>query len=369
MTSNILILNAGSSTLKYKLIRMGDGETILAHGDLDRAVEPEAARRVVETCRSLGIDAVGHRIVHGGSLFTRPTRITAAVVDDIRQTSHLAPLHNGAALAVIEAVTALLPDKPSVAVFDTAFHQTMPPVAMFYALAPSIAGPNDLRRYGFHGISHRFVSGRLLECLGRPAAGSRLITAHLGNGASLCAIRDGRSIDTSMGMTPMEGLVMGTRCGDIDAGLVLHMMERLKMSTVQVNEFLNDRCGLLGVSGRSQDVRELETAAKTGDGPAAMALEMFAYRTRKYIGAYAAALGGLDAMAFCGGIGENGAVMRQRICQDLQFLGIQLDATRNSQASGKTAQSISADRSPVQVWVVPTDEELQIAREIATLLA
>lgn len=389
---NVLVLNAGSSSLKFRLLNMTNQETVLASGLVEKWGTPQAALRMevkgqppecrsvaaetpthaaehaIEACRPLGIDAIGYRVVHGGPRFTEPVRISNQVIDDIRDVSHLAPLHNGLALAAMEAGQKILPDIPGVAVFDTAFHRTMPDVAALYAIPPDLARKHALRRYGFHGISHRYVSQRLLECLNRPAAGSRLITCHLGNGDSLCAIRDGKSIDTSMGLTPLEGLMMGTRSGDIDPGLVLHLMTSIGMNAQEVDDLLNRRSGLSGVSGLGSDLRDIEKAAGSGNALAELALDMFAYRVRKYIGAYSAALGSLDAIAFAGGIGEHSPQMRARICGGLELMGILLNARRNDSAASDANTPIHADDARIQVWVVATDEELQIAREIRQLL-
>jgi len=391
---NILVLNAGSSTLKFRLLTLRDAndQTVVVDGIVDKlrttqagleltiagrkpvresvAAESatDAAAHAIRVCEPYGIEALGHRVVHGGSRFIEPARITAEVVRGIREVSSLAPLHNGNALAGIEAGIKLLPKIPAVAVFDTAFHATMPEVAARYAIPNDLAEKHALRRYGFHGISHQFVSGKLLACIGREARGTRLITCHLGNGASSCAIRDGRSIDTSMGLTPMEGLVMGTRSGDIDPGLVLHLMTALGMSAPQVDELLNHQSGLLGLSGVSSDVRELEKAAIGGDGHAELALELFAYRARKYIGAYAAVIGGVDAVAFAGGIGEHSAAMRARICRGLEFLGIRIDPASNERATGGAPERISVRGERAEIWVIPTDEEGQIAREVYCLM-
>ena len=307
-------------------------------------------------------------MVHGGPRFVDPTRITPQVVQAIREVSSLAPLHNANALAGIEAALKLLPNVPAGAVFDTAFHRTLPDVAAQYAIPRELAERHALRRYGFHGISHRYVSQQLLRCVGREPAGTRLITCHLGNGASVCALRDGKSVDTSMGLTPMEGLVMGTRSGDIDPGLVLHLITALKMSATDADQLLNHRSGLLGLSGRSGDLREVQQAMLAGDRSAHLAFDAFAYRVRKYIGAYAGALGGVDAIAFAGGIGEHSPQMRASICAGLDFFGIRIDADRNTRASATAAERISADDAAVQIWVVPTDEEGQIARELCELL-
>jgi acetate kinase len=260
-----------------------------------------------------------------------------------------------------------LPDVPVVAVFDTSFHQTMPEVAALYALPLELAREKGLRRYGFHGISHRYVASRLRERLGPKTGPSRLITCHLGNGASLCAVRDGKSIDTSMGLTPLEGLVMGTRSGDVDPGLILHLLHAEAFSPDELDRLLNQRSGLLGLGGHA-DVRDLKKAAEAGDSRAALALDAFAYRVRKYIGAYAAVLEGLDGIAFTAGIGENSALVREKICTGLAWLGARLDRARNEQP-GSGEACISAAGSPVALWVIPTDEETQIARETAGVVA
>jgi acetate kinase len=388
---NVLTLNAGSSSLKFKLLRMAGDESVLAQGQVDQWGTPKAAMRLEVTgraaettsvaaesvghavehaigaCRPMGIDAVGHRIVHGGSRFEAPARISDEVIAAIREVTELAPLQNGPGLVCIETQRRLLPDVPAFAVFDTAFHRTIPDVAATYAIPLEVAQKHEIRRYGFHGTSHRYVSQTLLAKMGRAAAGTRLITCHLGNGASVCAIRDGASIDTSMGMTPLEGLVMGTRCGDIDPGLLMYLMRTERISVRELDDLLNRHSGLLGLSGKSSDVRELQALAG-GDARAELALEIFAYRVRKYIGAYAAILGGLDAIAFSGGIGEHSSDMRQRICRGLEFLGAELDSSANAAASGKACCKIGTDKSRVQIWVIPTDEELQIGRDVRELL-
>ena len=368
---NVLALNVGSSSLKFRLFGIAsEVETVLTEGSVERldanALLP-ATQKALEQCRPFGLDAVGHRLVHGGSKFVEPTRVTPAVLQDLRGLEPLDPLHNPTEVALIEEVQRLLPDTPSVAVFDTAFHRTLPEVAWRYALPTDLSDRLGLRRYGFHGISHRYVSGRLLERLGREAQGTRMITCHLGSGASVCAVRDGQSVDTSMGLTPLEGLVMGTRSGDVDPGLLLYLMRTQGMMAEQLDDMLNHGSGLKGLAGRN-DVRDLEQAAGEGDQQADLALEIFAYRVRKYIGAYAAVLGGLDAVAFAGGIGERSAPMRGRICRGLDFLGLRLDENLNSAATGKEAAPVHAEGSPVAVWIIPTDEERQIAREVAAHL-
>lgn len=390
---NILVLNAGSSTLKFRLFRMTRGEEVLAEGLVEKWGTPQASLRLsvagraqektsvpaqtpadaaghaIQSCLPMGIDALGHRVVHGGGRYYQPTRIDPQVVRGIAEVSALAPLHNGLALAGIDTGLRLLPGVPAVAVFDTAFHHEMPEVAATYAIPLDLARRHGLRRYGFHGISHRYVSHRLLECLGVKPPGTRLITCHLGNGASVCAVRDGHSIDTSMGLTPMEGLMMGTRSGDLDPGLVLHLIASLQLSATEVDDLLNRHSGLLGVSGKSGDMRDVEEASAAGDPRSALAVALFAYRIRKYVGAYAAALGGVDAVAFAGGIGEHSPGVRRAVCTEMDYLGMTLDPARNESATPDKPQRISADGSAVGLWVVPTDEERQIAREARELLA
>jgi acetate kinase len=369
---NILALNAGSSSLKFRLFQMSNGtETLLAEGTAERVEGGSletAAEKAIAQCRPFGIDAVGHRLVHGGAKFTGPVRVTPEILDDLRGLRPLDPLHNPTEIGLIEAAQRLLPEVPSVAVFDTSFHQTLPEVAWRYALPADLADTLHLRRYGFHGLSHQYVSGQLLKCLGRSAEGTRMITFHLGSGASACALANGQSVDTSMGLTPLEGLVMGTRSGDVDPGLLLYLLREQKMSAEQLDDLLNHQSGLKGLSNQSADVRDLEKAASEGNAQAELALTIFAYHARKYLGSYAAALGGLDAVAFTGGIGERSAPMRDRICAGLEFLGVRLDATRNAQADGKKAVRISTEGTSVSVWVISTDEELQIAREVMALL-
>ena len=359
---NILVLNPGSSTLKFAFYR---GDARLAGGTIEHVssdATAEAIRKAdggqapspgggqAPSPVGASIEAVGIRVVHGGSKLVKPARVDGAVVEEIGRLAAIAPLHNPLALRVIEDVRRSLGDVPIVAVFDTAFHQTLPAVAATYAVPPELG----VRRYGFHGISYSYVSKRLRDL----GAGSRLIICHLGNGASVCALRDGGSVDTSMGLTPMEGLVMGTRAGDLDPGVILYLLRSGK-SEADLDELLNRRCGLFGVSGKSADVRELEKMSQEGDARAQFALEIFAYRVAKYIGAYAAVLGGIDAVCFTAGIGEHSAPMRRRICERLAFLGVELDEGLND-AARKDERRISA--GPTAVWVVPTNEELEIAR-------
>jgi acetate kinase len=314
------------------------------------------------------IDAIGIRVVHGGLRFREATVVTDSVLNEIHDLASLAPLHNPPAVNAIESVRRALPYCAVVAVFDTAFHATLPEVAAVYAMPFELCDTHGLRRYGFHGISHRYSSQRLLECLGRSEVGTRLITCHLGNGASVCAIRDGKSIDTSMGLTPMEGLVMGTRSGDVDPGLILHLFRALNMSVASIDDLLNHKSGLLGLSGLSSDVRELEAAASRGGRRAQLALEVFAYRVSKYIGAYAAALEGIDAIAFTGGIGEHSAEMRRRICERLSWMGLSLDLESNRRVGPGATTRICQVDSRIESWVIPANEELQIAREVGAAL-
>jgi acetate kinase len=374
---NVLVLNPGSSTLKFCLLALAGGETrALTSGLVDRVegeATTEAARQVVQKCRDQGIDAVGCRVVHGGEHFAAPTVVTDEVLAAIREVGRLAPLHNPTAAAVLDAVRRLLPGVPVVAVFDTAFHRTMPDVAALYAIPLDLARERGLRRYGFHGTSHRYVAGRLIERLqaspGRKPGEvltTRLITCHLGNGASLCAVRDGRSVDTSMGLTPLEGLVMGTRSGDVDPGLLLHLLRQEKRSADELDRLLNHESGLAGLGGDA-DVRRLQERAAAGDKRAELALDVFTYRVRKYVGAYAAVLEGLDALAFTAGIGEHSALVRRKVCEGLGWLGVRLDTAVNERP-GPGEVRISPADAAVQVWIIPTDEESKIARETAGVL-
>jgi len=370
---NVLALNAGSGSLRYKLFARHDGdgpatESLLKAHAFDKVqgrATVDAAERAVTDCLPMGIDAIGCRVVHGGRRFAGPVRVTPEVLAAVSALSDLAPLHNPTDVAVIQAATRRAPGVPTVAVFDTAFHRTLPEVAWRYALPPEIA--NDLRRHGFHGIAHRHVSGELFRLLGRDPAGTRVVSCHLGGGASVCALRDGRSVDTSMGLTPLEGLVMSTRCGDLDPGVVLHLF-RQGRTVDEVQDLLYRRGGLLGLSGTSADLRDLEPAAAANDPRAALALDVQAYRLRKYVGAYAAALGGIDALVLSGALAENWAPFRRRILSGLEFLGIRLDEDRNRVAGPDMPARIGRGDAPVSVWLIPADEERQIAREVFDLL-
>lgn len=351
----ILVLNPGSSTLKYRLVEVGETLTTLAAGLSDHVSADGVTRAAADLLRHCpATDAVGCRVVHGGDRFAEPVVVTPEVLAAIRELGRLAPLHNPVAAEVLASVAKLHPGVPLVAVFDTAFHRTIPDVAALYALPLEFSREKHLRRYGFHGTSHQYVASRVKV--------SRLVTCHLGNGASVTAVRDGKSVDTSMGLTPLEGLMMGTRSGDVDPGLVLHLLREEKMSIDEVEALLNQHSGLRGVGGDA-DLRKLEASK---DERAELAMEMFAYRVRKYIGAYAAVLGGLDAIAFTGGIGEHSAAMRERICAPLAWLGVRLDTGANARPTQGDRCITTAD-SPVRVWVVPTDEEGYIARATAAV--
>jgi len=366
----VLVLNPGSATLKYRLIDLvGSTATPLASGLVEHTSGDSIARAaetVLDRCAELGIQAVGCRIVHGGNRFEGPARVTPEVIAAIRDLGRLAPLHNPIAASVLEGVLTRWPEVPLVAVFDTAFHRTIPEQAALYALPLDLCRKYGWQRYGFHGTSHRYVSTRLLARLGRPATGSRLISCHLGNGASICAIRDGQSVDTSMGLTPLAGLVMGTRSGDVDPGLIVQLLRELHLDADRLEQLLNQQSGLLGIGGHA-DMRDLQKAALAGDERAVLALSLFCYRIRHYIGAYAAVLHGVDALAFTGGIGENSAVVRQAVCQPLAWLGVRFDSQANQSGTPGEVCLSTAD-SAVQVWVIPTDEEGLIARETVELL-
>lgn len=365
----ILVLNSGSASVKYSLIDTEE-DRVLAGGVVedvacyDRAVDTALAHAVSEPAR---IAAVGHRVVHGGARFTGPVVIDDAVEREIEAVSDLAPLHTLPNLRGYRACRAALPGCPHVAVFDTAFHQTMPPHAWHYAIPHEMVRRHQLRRFGFHGTSHRYVTARYAELHGCEPDAFKLISCHLGNGCSVCAVDRGRSIDTSMGFTPLEGLVMGTRAGDIDPGALLYLMEKESLDTSQARNFLNRECGLFGLSGISRDMRELLACAEAGNERAALAVDVFCYRVKKHIGAYFAALDGADAVVFTGGIGENAAPVRARICDSLGALGIAIDPGKNAAAGGREAD-ISAEGARTRVWVIPTREELLIARETRAAL-
>ena len=394
----IIVINSGSSSIKYQLFDM-DGPTILAKGLVDKIgingssikYEAKGVKNIFEgeiidhqagieymlgilISKEYGciksfdeIDAVGHRIVHGGEKFNASVLITDDVVAKIEECTQFAPLHNPPNLTGIYAMSGILPDVPQVGVFDTAFHQTMPDYTYMYALPYSLYKTHSIRRYGFHGTSHRYVSQRAREILAGRNVG-KIITCHLGNGASVAAIVDGKSVDTSMGLTPVDGLVMGTRCGDIDPGIITYVMRCEDIGRTAVNTLLNKHSGLLGVSGVSSDMRELEQAAANGNERAQLALKMFRYRVRKYIGAYAAAMGGVDVIVFTGGIGENQYETRYEVAKDFEFLGLLFDKEKNEGVRGEE-KIISKDESKVIAMVIPTDEELMIAQDTAELVS
>lgn len=388
----ILVLNCGSSSIKYKLFDMNKKE-VLASGGVEKIgltgsflkhkrndgkkakLEGEILEHQIGIEYILGvllskkfgsvksldeIDAVGHRVVHGGEKFSSSVLISDEVIAQIKECSDLAPLHNPPNLRGIYAMQELLPDVPQVGVFDTAFHQTMEDHAYMYAIPYKLYKKYGIRRYGFHGTSHRYVSKRACEFLGKDYATSKVITCHLGNGGSIAAINNGKSVDTSMGFTPIEGLMMGTRSGDLDIGAVTYIMDKEKIGTRSANVLLNKQSGLLGISGVSSDSREVVSAAKDGNEQAALALNMFSYRIKKYIGSYIAAMGGLDILVFTGGIGENDFEGRARITDNMEYLGIDMDSEVNSSTRGEE-KIVSTESSKVKVVVIPTDEELVIA--------
>jgi acetate kinase len=305
-------------------------------------------------------------MVHGGKKFNKSVILTDEVLKAFEECSDLAPLHNPANLKGVNAVKELMPGLPQVGVFDTAFHQTMPPKAYMYAIPYELYEKYGIRRYGFHGTSHRYVSARACEFLGIPAEGTKMVTCHVGNGGSIAAVKDGKCIDTSMGLTPLEGLVMGTRAGDIDGGAVTFIEKKLGLDADGMSNLLNKQSGVAGLTGGSSDMRDVESAAKSGDARARLAQDTYFYRIKKYIGAYAAAMGGLDVVVFTAGVGENQTSMRSEVCKDMEFLGIKFDEAKNN-VRGEEAV-ISADDSRVKVVVIPTDEELMIATDTMNLL-
>jgi len=389
----ILVLNCGSSSIKYQLIDMDKDEALARgliakigeHGSYirHRAGGREVVKEIPIENHARGLEvmmeyllhpefgvlkdpsevsAVGHRVVHGGSVFVKPTLITEEVIKKLKEYSYLAPLHNPHNVAGIEAAKKIFPNVPQVAVFDTAFHQTLPEKAYMYPLPYEFYEKYGVRKYGFHGISCDYVSRRASEFLGKSRDDLKVIICHLGNGVTVCAVDGGKSIDTSMGLTPLGGLMMGTRCGDLDPGVIFYLAKNADLNLDQINEILNNKSGLLGVSGVSNDVREILEEAKKGNKRCILAIEMFTYRVKKWIGAYAAALGGLDAVVFTAGIGENSPKIRSMICAGLEFMGVELDEERNEKAVGIEAE-ISKPSSRVKVLVIPTNEEKLIAVE------
>lgn len=397
-SKKIIVLNCGSSSIKYQLINMPEGkvhaigvvEKIGLHGsfiknereDGDKVkLEGEIVDHQMGIEYILGllssekhgsiksfdeIDAVGHRVVHGGESFHSSVFITDEVIKKMEECIDLAPLHNPANLKGIYAMRDLMPDVPQVGVFDTAYHQTMPPRAYVYAIPYSLYKKYSIRRYGFHGTSHRYISQRACEILGVDIKKQRIITIHLGNGASMAAIKNGKSIDTSMGLTPVEGLIMGTRSGDLDLGVLTYIMRKEQIGITTANTLINKFSGMLGVSGVSSDMREIEKSASKGEKRAVLALGMYNYRIRKYIGAYTAAMNGLDILVFAGGVGENSKLVRSAVCRDFEFFGIELDEEKNKVMGEE--EVISTPGSKVKVMVVPTNEELVIAQDTMRII-
>jgi acetate kinase len=373
MQRTVLVINCGSSSVKYQVLAVDEALRLAGGSEEVRAQDHRAAfvRIGAELRRSRAIEAdqlaaIGHRVVHGGERFHAPVLIDARVREAIRELSVLAPLHNPANGVGIEVCLEAFPGVPQVAVFDTAFHQSLPPHAFRYAVPEAWYRRFGVRRYGFHGTSHRYVAERAAEALGRPLAALNLITLHLGNGASAAAILGGRSVDTSMGLTPLEGLVMGTRSGDLDPAIPLFVQREVGLSAEAVDAALNEDSGLQGLAGTS-DMRALLAREQAGDERARLALELYGYRIRKYVGAYCAVLGRVDAIVFTGGIGENAARVRTIACAGIELLGIALDEPTNATASGEVAE-IGRGGMPVRVLVVRTNEELQIAREALAVL-
>ena len=393
----ILVLNCGSSSIKYALYDMGDHSVITSGGiekiglpdsfitvklngekhRMERAVEEHTAGvqwifevlttgdyAVLSDLKEL--DAVGHRMVHGGEKFNKSVVLTPEVMEAFAACNDLAPLHNPANIKGVNAVKALLPEIPQVGVFDTAFHQTMPDYAYMYALPHELYVKYGVRRYGFHGTSHRYVSQRVCQFLGIKPEGTRIITCHIGNGASIAAVKDGKCVDTSMGLTPLEGLIMGTRSGDIDAGAVTFLMDKLGLDTKGISNLLNKQSGLAGVSELSSDFRDILAGIADGNDGARLAKEMYTYRIKKYIGAYAAAMGGVDVILFTGGAGENQWEVREGATSGLEFMGVKMDDAKN-RACRATEAVLSADDSKVTVCCIPTDEELMIALDTEEL--
>jgi len=394
----VLVLNSGSSSIKYQLFNMED-ESVLARGIVERiGIEdsfleqenitgeeilwqedvPDHSRGISLVIDALKdkekgvledmdeINAIGHRVVHGGEKFADSVLITSEVIEKMEEVSELAPLHNPPNLAGIKECENLMPEKPQVGVFDTAFHQTMPEEAYIYALPYEYYQKYGIRRYGFHGTSHKFVSRRAAELLDQDLEDLKIITCHLGNGASVAAVNQGRSVDTSMGLTPLEGLVMGTRCGDIDPAIVPFLQKKEGLDPEEIDSIMNKESGLLGISGISNDSRDVSEAAQQGNKRARLAEKVFNYRVKKYIGAYTAAMGGVDAIVFTAGIGENDGEIRAAILKDLKYLGFELDKENNN-TRGQEIE-ISTSESRVKVFVIPTNEELVIARDTAKIV-
>ena len=395
---NILVLNCGSSSVKYKLIEIKANE-VLAEGGIEKIGLPDAfikykyeGKKIQQdldisdhvgaiksildnlTSRQYGciknfneIDAVGHRVVHGGEKFNKSVLIDAEVIEKVKECYSIAPLHNPVNMAGIEAINEVLPNVPQVAVFDTAFHQTMPPKAYMYALPYKYYIIDHVRRYGFHGTSHRYVTQRVCEFLGVEPQGKKIITCHIGNGGSITAVKDGKSIDTTMGLTPTEGLMMGTRCGDVDPGALLFLMEKHNLNYRGMLDVVNKLSGVSGVTGISPDMREINAAADEGDERAKLALDMYENRVTKYVGAFTAEMNGVDIIVFTGGVGEHQASIRANVCRSLGYMGVEVDDEINNANNGEE-QVISSAKSTVKVVVIPTDEEYMIAKDTEAIV-
>ena len=395
---NILVLNCGSSSVKYKLIEI-KANKVLAEGGIEKIGLPDAfikfkfgnekiqqdldindhvgaIKSILDnlTSKEYGcikdfkeIDAVGHRVVHGGEKFNKSVLINDEVIAKIKECYGIAPLHNPVNMAGIAAINEVLPEVPQVGVFDTAFHQTMPAKSYMYALPYKYYAEDGVRRYGFHGTSHRYVSQRVCEFLGVEPKGKKIITCHVGNGGSITAVKDGKSIDTSMGLTPTEGLMMGTRCGDVDPGALIFLMDKHNLSSKDMLNMVNKESGLAGISGVSSDMREITTAAKQGNEKAILSLEMYEQRITKYVGAFAAEMGGVDIIVFTGGVGEHQSSTRANVCNPLRFMGVEIDDAANDANNGDEG-IISTPNSAVKVVVIPTDEEYMIAKDTEAII-
>lgn len=395
----ILVLNCGSSSIKYALYDMDD-RSVMAQGGIERVgMEgafvkvklPNGEKRTIEhdipehtegvklifsllTDKAIGaiksleeIDAVGHRMVHAGEKFAHSVVIDDEVIKAYEECIDLAPLHNPANLKGVNAVRSLMPNMPQVGVFDTAFHQTMPKHAFMYALPYELYEKYGIRRYGFHGTSHRYVSARACEYLGLDYEKQRIITCHIGNGGSVAAIKNGKCIDTSMGLTPLEGIMMGTRSGNVDAGALVYLQKKLGLSADELSDLLNKKSGMLGISGISSDMREVREAAENGNERAKLAISMYTYCIKKYVGAYAAAMGGCDIIVFTAGVGENQDIVRELVCTDMEYMGVEMDVEKNSKIRAEEA-ILSMPESKVKIVLIPTDEELMIASDTMSLV-
>lgn len=395
---NILVLNCGSSSVKYKLIEI-KANKVLAEGGIEKIGLPDAfikfkfgnekiqqdldindhvgaIKSILDnlTSKEYGcikdfkeIDAVGHRVVHGGEKFNKSVLINDEVIAKIKECYGIAPLHNPVNMAGIDAINEVLPEVPQVGVFDTAFHQTMPAKSYMYALPYKYYAEDGVRRYGFHGTSHRYVSQRVCDFLGVEPKGKKIITCHVGNGGSITAVKDGKSVDTSMGLTPTEGLMMGTRCGDVDPGALIFLMDKHNLSSKDMLNMVNKKSGLAGVSGVSSDMREITAAAKQGNEKAILSLEMYEQRITKYVGAFAAEMGGVDIIVFTGGVGEHQSSTRANVCKPLRFMGVEIDNAANDANNGDEG-IISTPNSAVKVVVIPTDEEYMIAKDTEAII-